>query len=78
MTLPLRLLTILLALAFAAPTANADEQTDALRAFKKGIRSKDWKTRQSAYGLMAQCDSAKGADALLSAAVKERNGAVAG
>jgi hypothetical protein len=81
MTPPRLLLSVLLLsmplLALAAPSADADPQTDAIKTFKKSSKIKDWRERRLAFRAMAACDSTKGVDALLAATVKERNAVVA-
>jgi len=72
----LRFLLLCLVLVFAAPVAYADAWSDAKREFRSALRSKDWKTRREAYLALIDYESADCVREILTAALKEQNGAV--
>ena len=76
--LPLALLALLLCFGgpLAPRAAEADDTKAAIKAFKKAIKSENWKDRREAYITIADFDSGEVVKAILDAALKEENPAV--
>ncbi|MDJ0972830.1 MAG: HEAT repeat domain-containing protein [Planctomycetota bacterium] len=72
----LPLLVLLLVFAGGLPAA-AEDWNDAKSAFKKALRSEDWKTRATAFGELAYYDGTKAVQEILKVLAKEKNEAVA-